>query len=462
MPVILPLLAAAIGIWTALLVRAGWIARLMPLVLLTGTIFGPPFFAINGPIQFSIDRLLWLVLMAFVAMYFLLGKIRLFPQTRGDWILLLWTLWVALSAVGFGPGLKQVNPVAQLLFYFVWPLGIYWAAKCLPQSAADLKAYIYVTIGLAIYLSLTAILETRGLHQFVFPRFIVDPTSIEFFGRGRGPLLNPIGVGLLMNVGFVACMMTWPQQNRLGKFLFALAALLILAGMYSTLTRSVWMGAAASVGLVAWRYLPMRFIVLGSVGIAMMLGLLLSGAGENLMEMKRDKHLSAAEAAESVKLRPILATVAWEMFKDRPLLGYGYARYRLYNEPYLHNRSYSLPLEKARPYIQHNVFLAQLVECGLVGLTLFILTLSQWTRVGLRLIYNTMHLDPLSRTLGMMLLAFIASYVINGMFHDVSVIPMVHMCLFALAGTCMQRSLMTQSQVAHCEIHKALRASANQ
>ena len=79
---------------------------------------------------------------------------------------------------------------------------------------------------------------------------------------------------------------------------------------------------------------------------------------ERLMSFKRDKELSAAEAAESAKLRPILAVIAWHMFLDRPLLGSGYGQYRTESLAYLSDRSTDLPLEKARPYVQHNVFLA--------------------------------------------------------------------------------------------------------
>ena len=97
------------------------------------------------------------------------------------------------------------------------------------------------------------------------------------------------------------------------------------------------------------------------------------------MTFKRDKDLDAELTAESAKLRPILATVAWHMFLDRPLLGCGFAQYREVMPEYLADRSTDLPLEKVRPFVQHNVFLALLTETGLIGVGLFVAVLLWWT-----------------------------------------------------------------------------------
>ena len=103
------------------------------------------------------------------------------------------------------------------------------------------------------------------------------------------------------------------------------------------------------------------------------------------MAFKRDEGLSAREAAESVKLRPILARIAWNMFRDRPMLGCGFGQYKSEHVNYLADRSTDLPLEKGRSYVQHNVFLALLAETGLVGMGLFVLLLALWTRDAWRL-----------------------------------------------------------------------------
>jgi O-antigen ligase len=151
------------------------------------------------------------------------------------------------------------------------------------------------------------------------------------------------------------------------------------------------------------------------------------------MAFKRDEGLSAQEAAESVNLRPILAVVAWNMFLDRPLLGCGFGHYRDEFVAYLDDRTTELPLEKARPYVQHNVFLAQLAEIGVAGAGLFVALLAAWLIDAWRL-WRSPSAPLWARQQGLLFLATIGSYLPNAMFHDLSIIPMVNMALFFLAG----------------------------
>jgi O-antigen ligase len=154
---------------------------------------------------------------------------------------------------------------------------------------------------------------------------------------------------------------------------------------------------------------------------------------EHFVAFKRDKFVSVEETAESAKLRPILAVVAWNMFLDRPLLGCGYGQYIQESPAYLSDRTTDLPLEKARPYRQHNVFLALLTETGLLGMTLFAALLASWTRTAWRL-WQTESAPDWVRQMGLLFLAFEGAYLANAMFQDVSIIPMVNMLLFFFAG----------------------------
>ena len=115
--------------------------------------------------------------------------------------------------------------------------------------------------------------------------------------------------------------------------------------------------------------------------LGLLVAVLLLGASvvvsrwDHLVAFKRDKHVSASEMAESANLRPILAAYAWEMFRDRPFAGCGFGQYRQVNVDYQSRRSFDVPMEKAKQYVQHNVFLSLLTETGLMGVTLFVLLL---------------------------------------------------------------------------------------
>ncbi len=236
--------------------------------------------------------------------------------------------------------------------------------------------------------------------------------------------------------------MWWPRLNRWGQL--AILALMPLAawGVYSTLTRSAWMGVFLGVFIVVACSLPRvwRPAVLGSLLLFTTIGV--ACTWQNFVEFKRDKNMDAHEALESAKLRPILARIAWNMFLDRPLLGFGFGQYFPERLAYLHDRTTNLDLEKGRPYIQHNVFLSLLTETGLVGMGLWIMLLVLWCREGWRLWSS--ETEPLyARQCGLLTLAMVGVYLPNGMFQDLSVIPMVNTLLLFVGALSTGLTAMT-------------------
>jgi O-antigen ligase len=181
----------------------------------------------------------------------------------------------------------------------------------------------------------------------------------------------------------------------------------------------------------------MRVLLVAAIMGSISIGLL----GSNLVGFKRDKNVSAHEMQQSAKLRPLLAAFAYEMFKDRPLTGVGLSQYKRYNLEYLTKTDFDLPLAAAKTYVQHNIFLSLLVETGLIGVLLFILLLAIWFRDGWTLWYD--HDAPLwQRQFGLLNVLMIGAYIPNGMFHEMSVIPMLNMLMFFVAG--LNRNMVDQ------------------
>ena len=328
---------------------------------------------------------------------------------------------------------NKFQPVAQVLFFFLMPVAMYWVVRQTPVTEQALE-WLYLSLGLfGIYLALTSLAEVRQLWAFVFPRYIGSTEYVEFFGRGRGPLLNPAGSGILQGLCMLGMLMRWPRASRFGQLIILALSPLYAWGIYSTFTRSAWLGLALGLLVVLAFSLSRvwRTAVIGTLVIAALPVVALNW--ERLMSFKRDKELSAAEAAESAKLHPILAVVAWHMFLDRPLLGSGYGQYRTESLAYLSDRSTDLPLEKARPYVQHNVFLALLVDTGLIGMGLFVAMLVLWMRMAWHLWCNQEG-TPAARQFGLLFLAFVGVWFPNAMFQDVLMIPMANMLLAVPGG----------------------------
>jgi len=425
------------AVWgAAFLLRGGLLGGCLA-VLLAGICFGLPMFKIElGPLPLTADRMALAVLVAQYVLWRRWGWADPKPLGRQEYVLM--ALVAIMFANTFRADWKAHNyqPVSWLILNYLMPAALYWIARQERYTERNVLMLFGCLAAFGVYLGFTTLAEYFQIWWLVYPKYIVATAATawtEFVGRGRGPLLHAIGNGVLLSICLGAATLWWPRFSRGGQLVVLAVCALLLAALFSTLTRSVWMGGALTLALAVGLALPWswRLPILGAgVLAAILLG---ATQWENLLTYKRDRDLEAGKAAESAQLRPILATIAWKMFLDRPLFGCGYAQYRTEHLNYLSDRSTDLPLEKARGYIQHNVLLALLTETGLVGLITFLALAFYWTRDAWRLWSDWT--GPLwTRQQGLLMLVALGVYFVNGMFHDVSAVPMINMTLFFLAG----------------------------
>ncbi len=403
------------------------------LVIVTGAVFGPDFFSMPGPIPITIDRLLLGGMCALFLVMVLARRETVFVFNRVDISILALMAVLFLSTITHDYTFFKNLPISRLLFFNLMPLALYFVVRNSRFNDANLKLVAGGLAGLGIYLAITAIFETRGLGALVFPRYIVDPEFTEFLGRGRGPFLNPVSNGVFQVIGLVSLWMWWPNaSNRRRAIILCLAALMCI-GVYSTFTRSVWLGLVVAGFLAVFLPAP-RQGKGGMVVAATLVGIMLFPViGEKLLSFKRDTNVTVTEMQNSAKLRPLFLTVAARMFEDRPLLGCGFGQYAREKYPYLQDPTSKQPLSATKGYFQHNVFLAFLAETGLVGLGAFLIMLAMFTRVAI-LTWTDPTIPFWRQRFGMLLLVFLSCHCINGMFHEVSIIPMENMLMFFLAA----------------------------
>lgn len=437
MEFILAIAALAGLFWVGVVLARGGLVGGALLVLLAGSCFGQPFFKIPfGPVPLTADRLLLAVLVIQYCLYRRWGWVDPKPLTKTDYLLAALLILVTASTLAHDFQFKRAQPIAQLLFFYLMPAVMYWMvreARLGEQSARWLFSSLAV---FGVYLCLTAVAEVHQAWAFVFPKYIQTSEYHEFLGRGRGPFLNPVANGMVQGLALCAAMMWWPRLGRPGRLALLAILPVFVWGVYCTFTRSAWIGAGLGLLVVValstprnWRAAVLGTALLGSA-------IVLAASWDSFMAFKRDRDLSAQDVAQSARLRPILAVVAWHMFLDRPILGCGFGQYEQASPAYLADRTTDLPLETARPYIQHNVFLAILTEIGIVGLGLFVALLVAWSHTAWRL-WRAETAPLWVRQFGLLFLSFAASYLVSGMFHDIAVIPMVNMFLFFLGGTVM-------------------------
>lgn len=433
-------------IWgAALLIRGGLMAGCLA-IMLAGSCFGPFFFSLpTGALPLTSDRLLLVVVVGQYLVYRRFGLADPKPLRAADWVLLAFIFTLVVSTLTHDWRANKAQSLARLVFYYLMPLAIYWVGRQMRLNEQGILWLFGFLTVFGVYLGITGVAEDRGWSWLVFPKYIASETFGEFFGRARGPFLNPAGLGVYMATTLSATLLWWPRCGRLGRAGLLMLVLIMSAGVYSTLTRSVWMGAGASLLVVLGLSLPKQLRVMTLSGVMIASVLLVALQWDNLLAFKRDKALSSAEVAESAKLRPLLAMIAWQMFQDQPLVGCGFGHYAEAARPYFSDRSIDMPLEKARPYIQHNIFLSLLTETGLIGAGLFTLMLALWSLAAWRL-WRAQRAPLWVRQQGLLFLAMLASFLVNGMFHDLTLMPMLNMLLFFLAGVTMGLQPSTDRQ----------------
>jgi O-antigen ligase len=348
------------------------------------------------------------------------------------------------------------RPASQFVFYYLMPLGVYWVGWQTRISERGLSV-MFVLMGVfGAYLAITAVAERLELSAIVLPPYVLTSEFREFLGRGRGPLLNPAANGMLMGSCLGAGLMAWPNVPRWGKLLLIGCAALICLGIYCTMTRSAWMGGCLGLLILLLLVLPRYYRPWLLATVVLASAIVVATQWANIVEFKRDKNLTARETASSAELRGTLAAIAWEMFCDRPLLGCGLGHYLDEHGNYLTNRDIDIPLEQGRDYVQHNVWLSLLTETGLLGMTLFTLLMIVWLKNAWRL-WKSCNAPLWMRQQGLFFLVVAANYVPNGMFQDMSIIPMVNMILFFLAGVTINlrlRAAEFESRTAAVSIRK--------
>jgi O-antigen ligase len=446
--------AASLVLAAALFLRGGLLGGSLA-VLLAGCCLGYPLFNVPvKPVPLTLDRVLWVVLILQYAIWRQLGWTARRPLGTTEYLLSAFVLLLMASTFTHDWEVRNAQPLSRLVFYFLMPLGMYWVARQTSLGERGVLAMFAVMGLFGVYLAVTAIAEIQEAWWLVYPTYVRSKAYVDYFGRGRGPLLDPVACGFYQMAGLAGGLMWWPRVHRAGRIVLLVFAALMLAGLYATLTRTVWIGAGVGLlvllALVLPRSWSIPIFLAGAVSAALVV---VTINWEHVVSFKRDKQLSAEETGDSARLRPMLATIAWKMALDRPLLGCGFGQYPDEQAPYAADRTADLPLEKARPYPQHNALLALLTETGLVGMALYAAVLILWLRTAWRLWRSggpkkgTVPLDdrgavpffgqsrPLwVRQEGLFFLVLLAFYLPNAMFHNPNLTPGLNMLLFFLAG----------------------------
>ena len=254
----LAVIAGIVGlVWGAVVFLRGGLVGGCLAVLLAGACFSVPLFKVElGPLPLTADRVLLVLLVAQYVCWRRWGYAD--PKPLGKPEILLLAFLAVLIVSTFMHDWQALNtkapyqPVSWLIISYLMPATVYWIAR---QAKMGEREALIVFGGFAlfgVYLAVTSLAEYFEASWLVFPTYIVTSAaekSAEFVGRGRGPLLNPIGNGVLLAIGLGSTLLWWPRLRRPGQLVLLAATLLVRGGHLL----QPYAAACGSAGFWRWR-----------------------------------------------------------------------------------------------------------------------------------------------------------------------------------------------------------------
>lgn len=229
---------------------------------------------------------------------------------------------------------------------------------------------IFAVIVLA-YLSFTAIAFLCRMDWLIYPKFILDESLGFHADRARGPLLQAVANGVSLNLLGILGWHAYQRRRMRG----AKTTVLLLAvpiAIVATMTRTVWITFAGTVvALIVLSKRRALLVTAIAVALAATVVLAILADAAELSGPLNDR----LQERGPVDYRAAVYAGGWEMFQERPWLGWGF--HQMPAELPRHVSEYS---EKV--LYPHNTYLELLVEHGILGLTLYVWLMWELWKLG--------------------------------------------------------------------------------
>ena len=304
------------------------------------------------------DRVAFGVLVLAVISRSLFFRQRAFFMERASWPMIGLTAMALISVAGQPFNNETWSLLGSKIFV---PFALFHIAGLVFTEEKYFHQFEIFSVVVLAYLSFTAIAFLCGARSLIFPRFILDESLGIHVDRARGPLLQAVANGVSLNMlGLVALNAYWRRSMR-GPWIAILLGSLPVA-ILATMTRAVWLSfAGAVVALIALsrnRTLRLAGVVAAILGVLCVVVVFSSKeVGGALSDRLEDRG--------PVEFREAVYAGGWQMFLQKPWLGWGFHRMPAELPRYVtgYNQKELYP---------HNTYLELLAEQGVFGLTLYL------------------------------------------------------------------------------------------
>ena len=302
------------------------------------------------------DRILVLLLVCVIILDSRFSKIKLLKATPLDILIIAYVITQLSTRLTLiwsnGIGILDLN---GFLDGIIVPVAMFWMTKNLLVSKAHIKWLLGALVIASLLICLTGLIE-QALGERVFKLSAqLGGTEQEYEwvdvqgGRAAGVATNPAIYGAVMGIGILAafCCLSY-VKSRFIKVALVITSGVLLYGVFASYTRSAWVSVLIVLFFAQFflsglwkRTLPIFMIV------PLLLSLVWSNLSVTSTIMKRVTNEGTVNERISVN------KFAWNLFNERPLLGWGSGVLNAFAQRQLGISS-------------HNIYITFLVEGGVI------------------------------------------------------------------------------------------------
>jgi O-antigen ligase len=382
------------------------------------------------------DRIIFLILIVGIVSALLKGQVRI-SKSGLEWCMLAFAILCIISYIVTNPdaGTGRYKWLATLFNLIVSPFGIYLIAKNGRYNFKNTLWLLKAIVCIGVYLAFTAAFEHFHINALVFPKYIIDPRVGIQFGRARGPMVgsNPMGEWLVFV--YLATCLVMPYSRTIVKYLLYGLLMLLVIGVYFTLTRGVWVSFAIAAVLSATlggKFGKQSRIILLLVFAAFFSGVgsKFSLGGETLFSRRQntiDYRLSNNKTTFNMGMANFFTGVGYGNFKSNWAKYFG---------------SDARELTKDLTDGNHNTYLGLFADLGFPGVALYVTLFGFVLRECIRsrkLLNRDLHFE---RGVALSALAMVAITLWEGMSGDNRFNPTLNTITFLLVGITASMSRM--------------------
>jgi O-antigen ligase len=285
-------------------------------------------------------------------------------RIRLGWPEVLMAGYVVASLVSIATTSADPLTTAYLFYDRVFiPMCLYLLIRLVEPEESDVKRLI--PVAAFILLTQTAV----GILSWIVPGALPTAWLGLAGARTTGSLVHPnVFAVTLLFCGMLALhgALSVPRRPSARWALIGLFVLSLIM-VFLTFSRASWLAGIVVIGGLAFVY-PRAMRRLVAVAVPILAVVLVTGAISGTGEIASDRFLSESSEESALSRLPV-ALASVRMFSEKPLVGWGYENFNVYDRRFQETVGGYFPDKDTS---SHNVYLTLLAEQGILGLVLFL------------------------------------------------------------------------------------------